>query len=113
MRAGNLRHSIQIQARTDSRDAQNMPVTAWNTIATVRAEINPTSGRERLAADAGRAEISHIVSIRYQAQFADPLAMAACRILYGSRIFNITSSRDIDERHFDIELTCSEGMNVG
>jgi SPP1 family predicted phage head-tail adaptor len=113
MRASDYRHTIQIQARTDDRDVDNRPVTTWITFATVRAKIVPTSGRERLVADAGRAEVSHIVSIRYQAQFADPLAMAACRVLYGSRILNITSSRDIDERHFDIELTCSEGMNNG
>lgn len=113
MRASDLRHTIQIQARTDEHDADNRPVTAWRTVATVRANIAPTSGRERLAADASRAEISHIVSIRYQKQFADPIAMAARRILYGTRILNITSSRDIDERHFDIELTCAEGMNNG
>ncbi len=113
MRANELRHLIQIQARTDSRDAQNQPVTSWHTIFTVRAKITPTSGRERMAAQAGRAEISHIVAIRYQSQFADWVAMAAHRILYGSRILNITSARDIDERHFDIEMTCTEGLNNG
>lgn len=114
MRANELRHPITIQKRSDERDELGQPTVAWKTVAKdLRAKITPTSGRERMAAQAGRAEISHIIGIRYQAQFSDPVAMAGMRILYGSRILNITSSRDIDERHFDIEMTCTEGMNNG
>jgi SPP1 family predicted phage head-tail adaptor len=113
MRANELRHSVTVQERSQVRDTLNRPSTVWNDIATIRAKIVPTSGRERMAAQAGRAEISHIISIRYQAQFADPIAMAARRLLYGTRILNITSSRDVEERHFDIELTCVEGLNDG
>lgn len=114
MRANELRHSISIQERSDVRDELGQPTIAWKTIAKdLRAKITPTSGRERMSAQAGRAEVSHIVEIRWQSQFSDPVAMAARRILYGSRILNITSSRDIEERHFDLELTCSEGLNDG
>lgn len=113
MRANELRHSITIQSKSKERGAEGGPSIAWVADATIRAKIVPVSGRERLAAQANRAEISHIVSIRYQAQFSNPVDMAARRILYGSRILNIASARDVDERHFEIEITCTEGVNDG
>lgn len=113
MRANELRHSIQIQSKSEDRDEYGQPKTVWTTFATLRAKIIPVSGRERMAAQATRAEISSIVSIRYQARFSDPIAMAAHRILYKSRILNIAGCRDIDEMHFEIEISCSEGVNDG
>lgn len=113
MRANELRHRIDIQVRSTGRDAQNRPLDTWSTVASPRAKIVPLSGRERFSGNAGRTDISHLVTIRYQAQFSSPQSMAGMRFLYAGRIFNITSSRDVDERHFDIELTASEGMNDG
>jgi SPP1 family predicted phage head-tail adaptor len=113
MRAGMLRHRVTVQERTATRDALGGASLDWTDRATVWADVSPLSGRERLAADAGRAQIDHIVTIRYQVQFADPVAMARRRLLYNGRILTITASRDVDERHFDIELSCTEGMNEG
>jgi SPP1 family predicted phage head-tail adaptor len=114
MRSNELRHSITIQSKSKDRDEYGQPITVWTTLGKdIRAKITPVSGRERMAAQATRAEVSSIVSIRYQARFADPIAMAANRILYGSRILNIADCRDVDERHFEIEFSCSEGVNDG
>lgn len=113
MRASTLRHRVTIQQRSTSTDALGQPTTEWTDVATVWAAVSPLSGRELLAAQAGRAQIAGMVTIRYQRQFAEPAAMAARRILYNGRILNITSSRDIDEMHQYIELSYSEGVNDG
>jgi SPP1 family predicted phage head-tail adaptor len=113
MRAGSLRHRVTIQARATTRDTLGGQANDWADVATVWADVSPISGRERLAAQAGRAELSHTVTIRYQRQFSDPVEMAKRRIVYGARVLNIEASRDVDERHFDIELSCSEGINEG
>ncbi|RFP32421.1 phage head closure protein [Duganella sp. BJB476] len=113
MRAGNLRHRLTIQSRDTGVDVLNGQVMTWSNVATIWADIQPLSGREILAAAAVNTEISHVIQIRYQVQFANPKAMAAMRCLYGTRVFNISSARDIDEQHRTIELTCLEGMNDG
>lgn len=114
MRAGDLRRRITIQQRGVSTDVLGQETPSdWVDIATVWADVSPLSGRELMAAQAARAQINGTVTIRYQRQFSDPVAMAARRIVYGSRILNITASRDVDEMHQYIELTYAEGANEG
>ena len=113
MRAGNLRRRVAIQSRASGQDALGQPSTAWGTVATVWGDVEPLSGRELIKAQANLSEVTHLVTIRYQPQFADPLAMAKNRILYGARIFNIHASIDPGERHESLQLSCSEGLNDG
>jgi len=113
MRAGNLRRRVQIQARAAGQDSLGQPLTDWATITTVWADVEPLSGRELIKAQATLSEVTHLVTIRYQAQFADPLAMAKNRILYGTRVFNIHASIDPGERHDALQLSCSEGLSDG
>lgn len=113
MRAGDLRHRVTFQKRGSSTDTFGAQSTTWADVATVWADISPLSGRELLAAQALNVEISHKVTIRYQQQFAGPKAVAAMRILYGDRIFNIHASLDVDERHKTVELSCAEGLTNG
>lgn len=113
MRSGDLRHRVTFQRRSTVTDSFGAQSETWTDVATAWADISPLSGRELLAAQAVNVEISHTVTIRYQAQFAGPKAVAAMRIVYGDRIFNIHSSLDVDERHRELKLTCSEGLNNG
>lgn len=113
MRAGDLRRRIRIQGRQQTQDALGQPSSVWVDVATVWAAINPASGRELLLAQAVHTKVGGTVTIRYQRQFADPVAMAERRILHDGRYLNITASRDIDEMHQYIELSYSEGVNEG
>jgi SPP1 family predicted phage head-tail adaptor len=113
MRAGDLRHRVTFQSRSMAADSFGGQSPVWTDVATVSADISPLSGRELVAAQSVNVEISHMVTIRYQQQFAGPKAVAAMRIVYGDRIFNIHASIDPDERHKSIQLTCSEGLNLG
>lgn len=113
MRAGDLRHRVTFQVRSAIQDSFGGQSESWSDVATVWADVLPLSGRELMSAQAVNVELSHKVTIRYQAQFAGPKAVAAMRIAYGDRIFNIHSALDVDERHKEIDLTCAEGLSNG
>lgn len=113
MRAGDMRRRLTIQARSQARDPLNQQVLSWADVATVWADIQTLTGKELLAAAAVQTQLTHVVRIRYQAQFSDPKVMAAMRCVYGSRFFNISASIDVDEQHRVIELLCQEGPSNG
>jgi len=103
VRAGDLRHRITIQQEQETLDQYNTPTTAWQDVATVWAAIEPLRGREYLEAKNTTPELTVRIRIRYL-----PGVMSAMRVLYGSRIFNIKSVIDLDERHKETHLMCSE-----
>jgi SPP1 family predicted phage head-tail adaptor len=118
--AGTLRKRITLQRSTTEQDGRGRQTVIWTDVAKkVWAGINPITGREQFSADATQAEVSHIISVRYRDIFADPKTVAAMRALYkprGSdvvRIFNIHACLNVDERNFDVQLLCSEGLNAG
>lgn len=113
MQAGKLRKTIVFQRRDTSRDSVGEQVTTWSDVAQVRAEIIPLSGRELLAAQAVRSELSHQITVRYASFLADPLEVAKMRILYGTRRFNIHSANNLDELNRQVTLLVSEGLNDG
>ena len=61
-----------------------------------------------VAALAINAELTHKVTIRYR-----PGVLAAMRMLYGGRVFNIGSVIEPQMAHVSLELTCGEGLNRG
>src|SRR6266403_3642030 len=113
MRAGQLRHRVVVEQQAQTQDSFGGQPLTWSTVATDWGDINPLSGREREAAQAINVEISHEITIRYQSGFADPKAMAAYRLRYGSRLFNIHGTLNVDERNREITVLAGEGMNVG
>lgn len=113
IRIGTLRHRVKLQQRSTAQDASGGQVTTWSDVATVWADIQPLSGRELLAAQAVNSEVSHQIVIRWQPAFATPKSVAALRILYGSRIFNIAAALNEDERNRTLTLQATEGLNDG
>ena len=113
LRAGALGQRISLQQRTLAQDATGSQLTTWNDVATVWAEVVPLSGRELIAARAISAETSHQITMRWQPAFADPKTVAAMRVVFHGRYFNINASIDEDERNRMLVLLVSEGMNEG
>lgn len=113
-KAGDMRHKIDIQQRSTTQDSFGGQSQTWTNVATgIWADIQPLSGREIMAAEAVQAEVSHTITIRYKASFDDPVAVAAMRAVYGSRIFNISAKINVDERNRIIQLSANEGLNKG
>lgn len=111
--AGRLNRRIIIQQRAVTQDSSGGQVETWTAVATVWSAIEPLTARELMAAQAVQSEVSHSITIRWQAAFADPKAVAAMRAVYGARIFNIAGSMNTEERNRELILTASEGLNKG
>jgi SPP1 family predicted phage head-tail adaptor len=105
--------TAELQQRSLTQDAFGGQSVAWATIATIWCEITTSGGRELMAAQAQRAEVTHAVICRYRAEFADPVKAAAMRLMYQGRPFNILSVANEDERNQWVSLGCSEGMSNG
>ena len=66
MRAGRLRHRINLQSKTQAQNSHGEPVETWKTDATVWASIKPLTGREFENARIQAQDVSHEVEIRYR-----------------------------------------------
>ncbi|WP_051566948.1 phage head closure protein [Herminiimonas sp. CN] len=108
-----MNRRITLQQRSTAQDAYGAQVDTWTTLGDLWASIEPLTGRELMAAQAVQSEVSHKITIRYQAQFANPQQVAAMRISYQGRMFNIHASMDIEEAHKIIEILATEGVNQG
>ena len=113
MTAGMFRKSVKFQTRDGAVDSYGQQVTTWTDAFTTRASIEPLSAREVFAAQAVQSEVSHRITVRYRSQLANPTAVAAMRVLYGTRVFNIVGALNINERHGIVEISASEGLNDG
>lgn len=113
MRSGSLRHRVTIQrlvANSPSQDAGGVPDETWTDYATVYAEVAPLRGRELIAAQATSAEVTGSIRIRYRSDLSITNAM---RVVFGSRIYDVLSVVDTNERHVELMLYVKEGPNNG
>jgi len=113
MAAGIFRKSVKFQTRSASVDSFGQQVTNWTDAFSARACIEPLSARELFAAQAVQSEVSHRITVRYRAEFANPAMVAAMRVSYATRVFNIHGALNIDERKGTVEISASEGLSNG
>jgi SPP1 family predicted phage head-tail adaptor len=113
LNAGSLNRRIKFQRPSTIKDMMGAPRRSWIDVATVWGEIQPLSGREAVIASRISAEISHQITVRYQPIFDDPQQVAQMRALYRSRIFNIHSALNEDEKRIQVTLLVSEGLDDG
>ena len=110
--AGKLRYRITFEQRNVTKDAAGQESTSWIAIAglsNIPSRIEPISGAEKLKASAINSQLSHKITVRYQSQFSDPLAVTTYRINFGGRIFDIESVVNFGERNHWIQISCIEG----
>lgn len=104
MRAiGPMRDRLEIQARTMAANSYGERVATWETVATRWGQVDPLNGRELWQAQSVRPDVSHKVTMRYY----DGLSPRH-RLKLGSRIFEITSVINIDNRKRFVDVTCIE-----
>ena len=108
MRAGPLRHRIQIQNRSLLVDEFGEESQVWATVATVWASVEPLSGRELLAAQQVQGETTHRVRMRYLAGVT-----SSSRVLFNLRPFDVRSVINKNEAGVSLELLCTEGPTNG
>lgn len=106
MRAGRLRHLIELQSDqgTEQR-ADGSPIASWETVAKTWAEIKPLSGRALDRAMQVVGKVSHEITMRYL-----PSVNKKLRVRFGERIFGISAVLNTDERNIELKLLCSEAV---
>jgi SPP1 family predicted phage head-tail adaptor len=113
IRAGLLNKRITVQKGTASSDSEGVTGMTWTPLMDVWAAISPLGTQELILAAQRAEEITHSVTIRYQAQFLPPEDL---RILFGTRSFVVVGGSDADESHQSLVLRCKEfvtGSQVG
>lgn len=113
IRAGQLTRRITLQQQSQSLDSYGQQITTWTDVATVWASIEPSVGRELMAAQAVSLEQPTTITLRWQPLFGNPEAVAAMRAVYNGRLFNLHSVENEAERNTLLTLVASEGLNDG
>lgn len=103
MNIGSLNHRIEIQQESRVSDGMGGATKTWATIHTVSARVEPLQGREFFAAQQTQSSVTHKVTIWYQ-----PGITSRNRIMFGSRIFDITSVINPGEQNISILIMCVE-----
>lgn len=107
MRIGDLNHRVILQRPGGSRDAVGERVTTWTDVATVWANVTPTSTSERMLAAQARSLVTHRVTIRYGSEWS--AIDGSWRVKFGTRYMVIEGVRNLQEGGRWIELVCVEG----
>ena len=104
MKAGSLRHVITLQEPVETQNDYGEPVTSWQDVLSCRASIEPLSAREFFASQQTKADVTHKVRLRYLP------VVPTMRLLFGTRVFNISSALNREERGIELELLCKEAL---
>jgi SPP1 family predicted phage head-tail adaptor len=100
---GAMRHQVVIQKTTQNTGADGHVTDAWSTHVTVWAEVVPLSGSETYVAQGITASVVYRISCRYVSGVVPKM-----RVLWGSRVFEIGSVRNLDERNRFLVMNCQE-----
>lgn len=104
IRAGRLRHRIQLQEPTETRDAHGQAVKTYTTRATVHAAVESLRGSEAIVARQFAAEQNKLVLIRYRND-----VNTDWRILHNSQALEIESiSVPYGRKKNGLEIHCRE-----
>jgi len=103
--AGRLRHRVQIQENTGTRNAHNEIIDSWTNLTggSRWAEVRPLRGDELTHAKQLHAKVTHQVTIR-----ALSTVTPAMRVVYDSRNLYVRSVIDTGELGVEMVLTCGE-----
>lgn len=85
MRAGELRHRVQVQRRAVSYDARGHEQESWNTVGSIAAKVEELSGRELERARQVVAEASFSVTLRKSD------IVTTDRLVFNGRILQVAS----------------------
>ena len=103
-----LRHVVVIQAENPTTDAGGGQTDPWavpTVVATVRACIEPLKGFEKLRAMQLEDSVSHRFTMRWRSG-----VIAKHRLKFGTRLFNVRSVINVDERSRWLEILADEGV---
>jgi len=103
MNPGELRQRLMIQSKVVTRNTFGEEVITFLTRGSVWGSVRPLSSREYFLSQQAQSQVSHQVTIRYFAGLRTDW-----RILWGTRVFDIKSVINTDEKNQEMILLCTE-----
>ncbi len=109
MRAGRLRHRVTIQRPESYRDPVGQVINQWVDVATVRAEVNMISGKERMASGQLFSEASVRIWLRYRPDVTAKNRIVCSQLGTSSDTFYIVAAIP-NAKRTRLELLCQGGL---
>jgi SPP1 family predicted phage head-tail adaptor len=110
--AGELRHKIQIQKPSATRDAAGQPIPIWDLLLNTRAKIENTNSRtfrESFSANALASQSTDVITIRWPGSAFN--IKPGMRVLHGDDYFLIQAVDNVQRRNRKVVLLCI-GINT-
>lgn len=101
--ASQMQHYVVIQTKVSTTDGEGGFSENWSTDATVAAAVLPIQARQQFAYKSINVEATHLIKVR-----AEVAVTELNRIRWGSRVFEILTVEDIQERGVVKIITCLE-----
>jgi SPP1 family predicted phage head-tail adaptor len=99
-----MRHRLVVNTMSSTQETTLGSWTLANTTDSTRwGSIEPISGRERIVAGQQVPEATHLIRMRY-----NTAVTPSDQLWYGSRVFEIMSVVNLDERNVVLECMCKE-----
>lgn len=103
MRPGKLRHRVNLQEYSQTRDSYGAVTETWATYATIWASIEPLKARERMIAKQAAMTVTNQITIRFHKKVS-----ARDRVQFGSRTYEVNEIINPEERNRELQLLCTE-----
>tara|TARA_Y100000114_G_scaffold139428_1_gene143403 strand:+ start:993 stop:1319 length:327 start_codon:yes stop_codon:yes gene_type:complete len=104
---GKMRHQLQLQAPTVTRDAGGGVTESYTTLNNIFGSIRPVNGQERYRQGKVQESVTHEITVRFRKDIDTNY-----RIVHEDRNFNIKHIRNLDERDRFMLLICTEGEAI-
>jgi len=102
--AGTLRHRVTLQEPSDVPDGAGGFSRSWQDVASLRADIQPAGGTERLHGLQLQWRVTHRVILRYRTGVT-----TAMRLVYNGRALNIRAVINRGEANAWLDVLAEEG----
>jgi head-tail adaptor len=107
LRAGELRHAVQIQSASSTRDAAGQPVSTWNVVLTSRAKIENTGSqayKESFSNSSLASQSTDMITIRWPG--ASITVAPGMRVVFGDNTFLVQDVDNVLHRNRVVRLAC-------
>jgi len=101
LKAGALRHKVRIESGKDVQDSTGNFTRTWSTFATVRASIEPLSGKEFLQAHSINEQLTVRIRLRYLSGMDTDKRIVDTAT---NDIYDILAIVNVDRRNREIEI---------
>ena len=107
LRAGELRHAVQIQAASSTRDAAGQPVSTWNVVLSTRAKIENTGSqayKDSFSNSSLASESTDLLTIRWPG--ASITLAPGMRVVFGNNTYLVQAADNVLHRNRIVRLAC-------